>query len=162
MYSKIVNMFFSLFFIVFLQSGFGQSEGIPQKIEDQLELINQEMTEAIIDGEYEIILKHYADDVIVMPDFTPPLKGIKALEKQYEKDFRKGLKYHSFGGNVEVRWKIGNEIYERGSFGMSLSVKDSPKPLAYHGSYFQIWEITDDDECKIKFTIWNLDFNPCQ
>ena len=72
-----------------------------------------------------------------------------------------GLKYHSFSGTPEDIWECEKFVYERGKFGMSVSSKDHPKPLAYHGSYFTIWQKENDGSLKIKYVIWNLDFNPC-
>lgn len=113
-----------------------------------------------LDGEYLKLVEYYSDDVTVMPDFHPAIRGKKSLLEQYEKEMEKGVKYHSFSVTVEKRWKKEDEIFERGTFGMAVSSKNSRKPAAYYGSYFQIWKRQSDGSYKMTFTIWNLDFNP--
>jgi len=137
-----------------------RAQSIAPDIEKKLNEIGESMAKATLAGDHKILLKNFTDDVVVMPDFKPAIKGIKELTKQYEEDKKMGAKYHSFTGNVEKRWQHGDEIFERGTFGMAVSTKASKHPQAYYGSYFQIWERQSDGSFKISFTIWNLDFNP--
>ena len=51
-------------------------------------------------------------------------------------------------------------VFDIGTFGMSLISSDSPKPIAYYGSYFHTWQKQSDGSFKIKYTMSNLDFNP--
>jgi hypothetical protein len=57
-------------------------------------------------------------------------------------------------------WECGEMVYEIGTFGMSLVSKDSPKPIAYYGSYFHVWQKQSDGNYKLKYMMSNLDFNP--
>jgi ketosteroid isomerase-like protein len=136
------------------------AQDISQADRDELKRINNILTKAILDGDYETVLKYYTEDVIIMPDFMSAIRGIDALEKQYREDQKKGIIYHSFSGTAEKRWQHDNEIYETGSFGMAVSSRESKRPKAYYGSYFQIWDKQKDGSFKISYNIWNLDFNP--
>ncbi|MBI9071316.1 MAG: hypothetical protein JEY94_06940 [Melioribacteraceae bacterium] len=138
------------------------AQNISEKTEVKLNKLQTIMERATLDGKLLSIVKYYADDVIIMPGFNPAIKGKDALSEAYKRDIDQKLKYHSFSGNVEKRWQNGNEIFERGTFGMAVSSKNSVKPKAYYGSYFQIWNVESDDNIKISFVIWNLDFNPCE
>ena len=148
--------------VIFLLSlfTFSQAQDLSEEKKQKLDDIGDLLEKAMIDDDYETILKYYDDDVIIMPGFDPAIKGINALKKAYEKNKRKGIKYHSFTANSDKRWMCGNEIFEMGTFGMAISSKDSSHPKAYYGSYFQIWQEYKDSSLKIKYNIWNLDFNP--
>ena len=107
------------------------------------------------------MLPYYAEDIIVSPGLNPTAKGKTAIKESYEKNRKDGVKYHSFSGTTEEIWECGDRVYERGTFGMSFSYKDHPKPIGYYGSYFTIWQREEDGSLKIKYVIWNLGFNPC-
>jgi len=149
-----------VFLILVVAISICNAQGISDEMEKKLLDIGNIIQKATVNGDYKTILKFYDEDIIIMPDFNPAIRGIKNLEEAYEKDSKKGVKYHSFTGSAEKRWLCGNEIYERGTFGMAVSSRESKIPRAYYGSYFQIWKICDDGSLKIKYTIWNLDFNP--
>jgi len=130
-------------------------------IREKLEATCSILHKAMLEADYEKVLKYYADDIIISADFQPAVKGKTAIRESYEKNKKLEIKYHSFDGKMEDIWVSGDKVYDRGTFGMSLSYKDHPKPLAYYGSYFTIWQKRNDDSLKIKYVIWNLGFNPC-
>ena len=130
-------------------------------VKEKIEKINKELEKLVLTGNYYDILPYYTDDIIICPDFQPEIKGKDAIKAIYDKNKKKELKHHSFSGTVAEIWECENLVYERGTFGMSISSKDHPKPLAYYGSYFTIWKKDDNGSLKIKYVIWNFDFNPC-
>ncbi|UCH65449.1 MAG: hypothetical protein JSW63_12730 [Ignavibacterium sp.] len=103
-----------------------------------LKEINQVMDKAILDGDYETLLKYYTDDVIVMPIFEPAIRGKKELREAYKKNKKAGVKYHAFNGNPEEMWSCGKEVFEYGKFGLALSTRETEYPSAYYGSYFML------------------------
>lgn len=156
-----INISKSIRFLLFLLPiSFLQAQNIPVEIEKELNEIGDKMLEAALAGENVTIIDFYTDDVVVNPSFHSAIKGKKALLKLYQYDAKKGVKYHSFNATVEQRRLYGNEIFERGTFGLSVSSNESRKPQAYYGSYFQIWKKQSDGSYKIEYIIWNLDFNP--
>lgn len=154
---KSIQVFISYFLCSFTIL---QAQDIPKEIENELNKTGEKMVQATLDGDYLALIDFYSDDAVIMPDFKPPIRGKKALKDQFREDEKLGVEYHSFTGTVEKRWRRGDEIYERGSFGMAVSSRDSRRPTAFYGSYFQIWQKQKDGSFKISFTIWNLDFNP--
>lgn len=150
-----------IFFLIIFFISVSQAQNLSEEKEKKLDEIGAIMEKLTIEGDYKKLLSYYTDDVIIMPDFASTIRGYEALKEQYEKDKEEGPIYHSFTGTVEKRWIYGNEIYERGTFGMAVSSGKSPNPKAYYGSYFQIWQEYPDGSFKIKYIIWNLDFNPC-
>jgi len=130
-------------------------------LQEKIENINSILNKAMLSGDYETMLQYYADDIIVSPGLHPTVKGKAAIKQSYEENRKMKVKYHSFDGTIEEIWESDDKVYERGTFGTSLSYKDHPKPLAYYGSYFTIWQKEKDESLKIKYVIWNLGFNPC-
>jgi ketosteroid isomerase-like protein len=128
-------------------------------IRTMIESIGEKLVKASLEGDYETILSYHTEDVIVMPDFHPMLRGKKALRESYEDSKRRGSKIHSLSGTPSDFWICGDMAFELGTFGLSASSNESPHPVALHGSYFEIWEKTGNTY-KIKFSTWNLDYNP--
>ena len=134
-------------------------DGIDVETARILDRIALEMEKATMDGQFKTLVSFYAEDCVVMPDFQPPIRGRQALRRIYGENEKTGLVYHAFDGTVEERWASGGKIYERGSFGMTVSNKPHAQPRGYFGSYFQIWE-RQGDSYKLEFVIWNLDHAP--
>jgi ketosteroid isomerase-like protein len=130
-------------------------------LQEEIDSINNILDKAMLSGNFEAMLPYYAEDIIVSPGLNPTAKGKTAIKESYEKNRKDGVKYHSFSGTTEEIWECGDRVYERGTFGMSFSYKDHPKPIGYYGSYFTIWQRDGDGSLKIKYVIWNLGFNPC-
>jgi ketosteroid isomerase-like protein len=137
-----------------------QAQNLSKEVDSALNEIDAKMVKATLAGEYLSLMDYYTEDVVMMPDFRPAIRGKKELLAQYQEDIKLGVKYHSFNATVEKKWQCGSEIFERGTFGMAISSKNSQKPMAFYGSYFQIWQKQPDGSFKITFIIWNLDFNP--
>jgi ketosteroid isomerase-like protein len=156
---KLIRIVLSTFFcIIFLSYSniFAQEDEVRKFIES----IEDDFSKAALKGDYETILSYFADDVIVVPIFQPPIKGKKAYREELNKLKKQGVKYQSISGIIADIWECGNMVYETGTFAMSLIRKESARPEAYYGSYFQIWQKQSDESYKLKYMISNLDFNP--
>ena len=157
--SKRLAVIWAMALVLLMNNAFYAQDNL-QQVQKKLEEISQILNKATLEGDYETLLSCHTDDAIIKPDFSPAIKGKRALREQYEKNKREGGKIHSFSATTEDMWIRGDEIYERGTFGMAASSKGSPKPVAVYGSYFQIWLKQADGSYKIKYLIWNLDFDP--
>ena len=135
---------------------------ISSYLTDSLKAINQQIEEAIYKGDYETLLNFYADDVIVVPNFQPVLKGKDAVRESYLKQEKAGIKIQSFHAKADKIWRSRTNIYEYGSYGLSFSSYETKHPYAVTGSYFMIWEKQRNKPFLIKYFISNLDFNPCK
>ncbi len=156
---KSINIILSVFLCVIFLSYyniFGQEAEVRKFVES----IEDDLNQAVIEGDYETVISYFADDIIVVPIFQSPIEGKEAYRKEVKKLKKKGVKYQSISGTIADIWECGNMIYEIGTFGMSLITKESPQPKAYYGSYFQIWQKQSDESYKLKYMISNLDFNP--
>ena len=125
-----------------------------------LQGIRSALDKAILDSDYETILKYHTDDVIIMANFRPAIKGKKEMREQYKKDKKAGVKLHAFNGKPEKIWESGDEVYEYGTYGLAVSSKDTEHPYAFYGSYFMIWEKQPDSTYLVKYLITNLDHKP--
>ena len=146
---KLQNRLVYILLISCLLNGFilgGQKTG---EVEKLLEEYGHVLMKAVLDGDHETILSFHTDDVVLMPDFHPMIKGIKALREWYEENKRKGVKYHSYSATTKDIWQCGDQIFHRGTFGASLSSNESVQPIAFYGSYFTIWERQKDETYKI-------------
>ena len=118
------------------------------------------LDKAILDGDYETLLKYHTDDVILMPNFRPAIRGKKELRELYKKDKKAGVKFHAFSGKPEKIWASGDKVFEYGTYGLAVSSKETEYPYGYYGSYFMIWEKQPDSSYLIKYLITNLDHKP--
>ncbi len=125
-----------------------------------LKEINSVLDKAVLDGDYEALLKYYTDDVIIMPIFEPAIRGKDAVREEYKKNKKAGVKYHAFNGTPEKMWACGDEVFEYGKYGLVLSSKETEYPDAFYGSYFMIWEKQSDNSYLVKYVITNLDHKP--
>lgn len=125
-----------------------------------LQGIRSVLDKAILDSDYETILKYHTDDVIIMANFRPAIKGKNEMREQYKKDKKAGVKLHAFNGKPEKMWASGDEVYEYGTYGLAVSSKDTEHPYAFYGSYFMIWEKQPDSTYLVKYLITNLDHKP--
>lgn len=137
----------------------GEQKG--KSVNEKIENINRLLEDATLKGNYQALLDYYTEDIIVAPGLGPIVKGKFAIIESYKENRKWEVKYHSFNARVEEIWEYNDNIFERGSFGMSYSYKDHPKPKAYSGSYFTVWQKEKDDSLKIKYVMWNLNFDPC-
>ncbi len=131
-------------------------------LEDALKETNRQIENAIYESDYETLLKFYTDDVVCVGNFQPALIGKNAIKENYLKQQKEGTKIHSFKAKAEKIWECGNDIYEYGTYGLSISSNETKHPYAFTGSYFMIWEKQKDKYYLIKYLISNLDFNPCK
>ena len=129
-------------------------------IKTVLESMGEEFTQAVLAEDYELIMSHMIDDVIVFPIYGTPIKGKSAYRKSVKKLKDSGIKYQSISGTSTEMWVCGEMVYDIGTFGMSLVTKESPKPIAYYGSYFHVWQKQSIGTYKLKYMMSNLDFNP--
>lgn len=134
----------------------------PSNFGDVLKEINLQIEDAVLKGDYETVLKFYTDDVILVPNSQPSLKGKSAVRESYLKQVKAGVRFHSFNARADKIWECGNEVYEYGTYGFSGSSNETKHPYAFTGSYFMIWEKQKDISYLIKYVISNLDFNPCK
>ncbi|MBK8944071.1 MAG: hypothetical protein IPM32_02265 [Ignavibacteriae bacterium] len=126
----------------------------------RIEQITIELNKAVIENDYETQLKYFTNNAVIAPPLGPKLEGKKAIKKAYEKNIDDNVVIHSFNAKIEDMWSCDDRIYEKGTWAMSQSTKWSKIPKAYHGSYFEIWQVENDTTILIDYMIYTLSFNP--
>ena len=168
--TKILLLILSLYSFISCNNPKDESTVSPQQekevalqdgdFKSTLQGIRSVLDKAILDRDYETLLKYHTDDVILMPNFRPAIKGKEELRAQYKKDKKSEVKFHAFNGKPEKMWESGDEVYEYGTYGLAVSSKDTEHPYAFYGSYFMIWEKQPDNTYLVKYLITNFDHKP--
>ncbi len=138
-----------------------QAEPETGSLKEQIMKINSIIGKAEMENDKATIIKYLTDDVIISPGFGPTVKGIEGVKNSHAENKKYNLVYRSFNVEPEDIWECSEFVYDRGTFGMSYTYKDHPRPRAYYGSYFTIWQKEQDGSLKIKYLLWNLDYDPC-
>ncbi len=126
----------------------------------QLQEIDRILNKAVLNGDYETILKYYTEDIVILANSIPAIKGKEAVRALYEKDRKKGLKFHAFSGKPDKMWSCDDKVYEYGTYGMAVSSYETKHPYGFAGSYFTIWQKQKDGSYLMEFVMTNLDHEP--
>jgi len=111
-------------------------------------------------NDYDTQLKYFSENAIIVPPLGPVLQGRSDIGEGFEKNAKDNVVVHSFNATIEDFWVCGDRVYERGKWAMAQSSKKSKTPIAFYGSYFQIWRIQQDSSLVIDYNIFTLGFNP--
>ena len=131
-----------------------------ETVREQIKKMHQERIDTALKGDYSKTLSIYAKDALIMPSFKTPVKGIKGIEKMYAEDRKHGVKHQTISYNTTDDWMCGDDYYMRGTWAMSFTSEYNDRPVAYYGSFFEIWGKQKDGSYKVEFNIWNLDHPP--
>lgn len=151
---------FILFICVLATMVMSASKSDLVKVRAQIDKLEQQRMQERLDGHINKTIGYYTKDAVLMPGFQPMINGYDEISEMLEKDRKNGVKMQSLSRNMLDDWFCGADYCERGTWAMSITTKDTKKPLAFNGSYFQIWEKQKDGAYKIKYNIWNLDHQP--
>lgn len=124
---------------------------------DRINSLNEEVNQALIDWDFEIIEKYYTDDVILSQESRPTLKGKKAILEDFRKLKYSGFRFNSLDETIYKIWKEGKQIYVVDTHNYSISLTNIDLDLSGAGKSLTIWEIQDDESLKIKYSILNVD-----
>jgi ketosteroid isomerase-like protein len=145
-----------IFCMIVLLSAFAFADGV-ESVRKTIKELEIERQSAAIAGDYDKALTFFTDDVVIMQAMDEPITGKKSLARSYREQKQKGVRFHSISSTILADWLCGENYYERGTWSMSVSSRDNPRPVAFLGSYFQIWEKQKDGSFKIKLNIYNFD-----
>jgi ketosteroid isomerase-like protein len=148
----------SVSIIVFSAGGL-VAEDASKELWTTIESLSTELDRLMIEGDFKTMLSYYTDDVICMPNYSPMLKGKKALKRHLAKTQNDGVEFRSFSSTTVDLWSCGDLVYETGTYGLSISHPDLNRPFADHGKFLTIWEKQSDGSYKVKYSIWNTDVN---
>ena len=130
-------------------------------LQSQVDEINKTITKAMLEGDFESILKLYTNDAISLPSYEPMIKGIEALKAQNEKQKEMPMNMKSFSLSTTDLWVSGNFVVEIGTYDLvMLMPADQGGEMPDKGKYLTLYEIQKDGSLLIKAETWNTDTNP--
>jgi ketosteroid isomerase-like protein len=154
---------FSLYLIAFsllLTIGCQQQHDM-EKLQSQVDAINDEMVEAIMANNPDASLKLYAEDLVSLPSYQPMIKGMEAMKAQIEEQKEMPMNMQSFTLTTMDLWASGKFVIEIGTYDMGMEWPDAPGGIwKDKGKYVTIFEIQENGSLLIKADIWNTDTNP--
>ena len=124
---------------------------------NELQRLGEIELRAIFSGDYETLLETWSDSAVVYGAMKPPLRGKAAIREDYMNQRKMGVKTHAFRTVTEKLWRLGNEIYEYGTWALAISTNDHPVPAAYKGGYFLIRERTQAGALLTTFMMTTVD-----
>jgi len=138
-------------------SAFSQSD---EDLKAKITKMNQQIAQAMIDGNTQKNLSFYAPDAISLPNYGKMVQGIDAIKKSNDEMMASGMKVKSFEMSILVVKSYGNLVSEIGNYKMSVSMPGMASPTEDKGKYLTLWEKQPDGSLKIKVETWNTDTNP--
>jgi ketosteroid isomerase-like protein len=121
---------------------------------------NNQLSEAMLKGDSEIILSFYADDIISLPSYHTMMEGKDALRNALMMDANSGNKFTKFQMTSKKLLSEGNLLVDIGTYELSMDIQGMDQPYNDQGKYVTIYEKQDDGNWKIKVDTWNSDNNP--
>jgi ketosteroid isomerase-like protein len=152
---KLVS--FLLVFIVVTPFALAQTE---EELKAKIEVINEEMIEAMLEGDYDKSLVYYTDDIYSLPSYSPMVVGIEEIKKSNEEMKNSGMKIKSFDTTIKEIITSGDLVIEIGNYEMSMEMQGMDQEITDKGKYLTVWEIQEDGSIKVKAETWNTNVNP--
>lgn len=141
-----------------------QSTANPREISSnyssQIDQINRQMSQDMVQGNFEKTLDFYTPDAISLPANEPMREGLDAIREGFHSMTSGGVKFSSYEPKTVKLIPEGNLITEIGTFKVSLTA--GGQQIEDHGKYLTIWEKQPDGSLKIKVETWNSDVNPME
>lgn len=141
----------------FLSASLTQKADDIEKLKKNIEKLQKKYCKAAMERDMETYLSLYTDDVVIMPPFSPIIRGKEGLKAEWYKNLREGVSFHSASVSLSEVWQSEGMVYERGTFHIVISSNNIPKPMDLYGSYFTIWEMQKDGNFLMKYNISNYD-----
>lgn len=142
--------------LVFSVALFAQDD---KALEQKIEKYNEEMAEAMINGDNDKLLSLYDEEAISLPNNDKMIKGIDELRKANEEMEKTGWKVKAYEPKIISVEAHGNMIHEIGTYTMDVERDGTGDKKHVEGKYLTIWEKKNDGSMKIKTEIWNHDSN---
>jgi uncharacterized protein (TIGR02246 family) len=146
-----------------MSSSMGQDMKSKMKTEDlktKVQAISDKMARANVAGDMETVYSLYADDIVLMPNYGPMIKGKEGIKEYDEKMAESGGKIISMTLTTMDVTDLGTMVYEIGTYGMSMEIPGMEAPWADKGKYVSIYRKKKDGSLEMIVDIWNTDVNP--
>ena len=134
-----------------LPAGYAQSAGSGTHLREQLEIRNQEFSEAFVGEDVATVMGHYVDGAMLMPEHSAARYGQDSIEDYYRQWFGAAA-IDRFRKTIHETLDFGNYAIETGTFVQTFT-KDGAQPYDYSGKYMVVWAI-DGKQPRIVSELW--------
>lgn len=145
MYCKAFPLLTLLFFID--NSVNGQLNN-NNRFKDKIEIINKQISRAIIEKKVETIMSYFDKDAFCMPEFQSLMKSTASI-KEYYTEILNRRQIISFQKKISETITLKNNIAEIGTFTTTYITTDGQK-TTINGKYLNIWAVEKNDILKLK------------
>jgi ketosteroid isomerase-like protein len=148
--------------VLFLSSNLYVSEP-PTTLKATIESLNAKINKMWINQDFGKMLYYCTDDVIIMQNYTPMIKGKKAFGA-FMMEMKESRGY-SMASNEMKTLEVsgsGDQIVEIGKYKASFKVARLAELQCDEGAYVTVWQKMADGSLKMKAAIWNSGFSPME
>ena len=118
----------------------------------QLNKVNQQITEAYLNQDAASLLRLYAADAVSMPEYHATLFGKKAIA-EYQQAWINSAKVTSYSRDTNDTTRAGHYLIETGAF--SIGFTQRTKEISYDGKYLTVWQVEPGGTLKLLWgDIW--------
>lgn len=121
----------------------------------ELRTINNDMAQALIEGDSEKSLSYYTHDVISMPNHSEIMMGIDRIRTANAAMIAFGIKVSRFNLTTVKAFTCDSLVMEIGYYEITLKVPGSAGENIETGKYVTIWQRQMDGSLKIKTELWS-------
>ena len=125
-----------------------------------LQPYSDKLGQLMLENKFDETLECYDENIQLIRPYSPPINGINAMRREVKALKKVGYIYHSISGETKEVWGCKGLIFERATIAFSYSTRQNREIKSYYGSNLAIWRKQADGTYKLKYSIWNLDFNP--
>jgi uncharacterized protein (TIGR02246 family) len=129
------------------------------QVRKTIEEMSQKAAKEMVAGTMDTTLASYTDDAVSLPNFSPMLKGKKAIREYSENMMKAGLKFTKVNFTTIDVQVSGNMAFEIGSYTMTLEVPPMGA-MSDEGKYLTVYEQGKDGKWRIKAETWNTNKEP--
>ena len=149
-----------IFLSLFLTIGCQQQPDM-EKLQSQVDAINDEMVKSILTNDPDAALKLYKEDLVSLPSYQPMIKGMDAMKAQAEQQKETPMNVKTFTITTTDLWASGKFVVDIGTYSMSMDWPEAPGGVwSDQGKYITLFEIQEDGSLLVKADAWNTDTNP--
>jgi len=130
--------------------------GLREKIDQANKILN----EASKTGDYATMARYYEDDVIILPNNEPLIRGKQAFLENEKAAEAAGYKVKQIETTEVALFHCDHFVHEVGTYKITLTVPNVPVDVVDTGKYLVIWKIQPNGSLRITLETWNNDKMP--
>ncbi len=124
-----------------------------RRVELLLEELRVSLVRTTIEKDVSERMKHYAPNVVSMPEYQRTLLGVDAVAKYYTEIFQR-QNINAFERQITEVFNLGETVLELGTFRIEYVELGSGESLVREGKYWNVWAREAGGALKIKAETW--------